>query len=105
MSKTHFTKREYWKLMDEEYEGLFFSNVNVPKLVEARLSRHPHGTRAKGLRKDKRGGKVSYYSLKERFREAEVQSSRLHGIKRGMTHSVRQMGKRELRKEMSDDEK
>ena len=103
MSKTRYTKQEYRKLMDEEYEGVFISNVNVPKLVEARLSRHPYGTRAKGLRKDKRGAKFSYYNLKERFREVEVQSSRLHAIKRGMTHSVRQMGKSELRKEMSEE--
>lgn len=98
MSKTRFTKREYRKLVDEEYKGVFFSNVSVPKLVEARLSRHPHGTRAKGLRTDKRGGKEAYLWLKERFREAEVQSSRLHAIKRSITHSVRQMAKRELRK-------
>ena len=47
-----------------------------------------------------KGGKEAYLWLKERFREAEVQSSRLHAIKRSITHSVRQMAKRELRKEV-----
>ena len=62
-------------------------------------SRHPGGTRASGLRKDKKNRNKSVRSDRNRFGSAEEQSSRMRTIRRALTHSVRADSKRELQRQ------
>lgn len=58
-------------------------------------ARHPGGTRTAGLRKGKTGKGLIAQS-RNRFGEAEEQSSRLKRLRRAGNHSVRLKGKKEL---------
>ena len=58
------------------------------------LSRHPQGTKAEGLRKDYSGWRVN--CSRYRFGEADEKSSRMRRLRRGVKHSARLRGKREL---------
>ncbi len=58
-------------------------------------ARHPGGTRAAGLRKGKTG-KGFIAQSRNRFGEAEEQSSRLRRLRRAGNHAVRLKGKKEL---------
>lgn len=64
------------------------------------LSRHPQGTKAEGLRKDYSGRRVSW--SRNRFGEAEEQSSRMRRFRRGVKHSARLRSKREVESAVSD---
>ena len=58
-------------------------------------ARHPRGTRASGLRKGKTG-KGLIAQPRNRFGEAEEQSSRLRRLRRAGNHAARLKGKKEL---------
>lgn len=59
-------------------------------------ARHSGGTRASGLRKGK-NGKGLIAQSRNRFGEAEEQSSRLRRLRRAGNHAVRLKGKKELK--------
>lgn len=59
-------------------------------------ARHPGGTRASGLRKGKTG-KGLIAQFRNRFGEAEEQSSRLRRLRRAGNHTVRLKEKKELK--------
>lgn len=82
MGKTFHSKYEFKKLAGENRTGA----------AKALASRHPDGTRAKGLRKDMKGY-LDYKQLKDRFGDAYEQSSRLHRMKRWIKHGTRAKGK------------
>ena len=81
MSRTRHTKKD------------FLGNKGTSPHARSATSRHPHGTKAKGLRKDMRGF-IDYKGLKDRFGDAYEQSSRLHRIKRWIKKAARAKGKR-----------
>ena len=63
--------------------------------TRAEMSRHPEGTRAEGLKQDYKGWRAIAYD-RDRFGEAEVQSSRLRKERRAAIHSARLKHKKEL---------
>ena len=65
------------------------------------LSRNPPGTKASGLRQRLKG-KNRVADLRERFGEAESQSSRLRKQRKDVNHSVRLKAKKNLRTTMDD---
>ncbi len=67
------------------------------------LSRHPKGTKASGLRKGFKG-KTTVASLRDRFGEAEGQSSRLRAYRRSAIHSMRYRLKNSLNQSLEDAE-
>ena len=69
------------------------------------LSRHPGGTRASGLRKDKKNRNESVRSDRDRFAAVEFQSSRMRAARRALTHSVRAAAKRETQRASEDSAK
>lgn len=69
------------------------------RAAEKELSRHPGGTKAGGLRKDKKNQSKSVRGIRDRFGEAEEQSSRMRRDRRALTHAVRAKGKRELQRQ------
>lgn len=62
------------------------------------LARHPGGTRASGLRKDKKNRNESVRGDRDRFAPVAYQSSRMRAARRALTHSVRAAAKRETQK-------
>ena len=112
MGKTHFGKKDLRRkkaLYDElkqkvitehdlsEHEASLSTLGDQQDIIRSAghvLSRHPQGTKAEGLRKDYSGQRVHY--SRNRFGEVEEKSSRLRRLRRGVKHSARLKGKREL---------
>ena len=79
MGKTYHSKYEFKKLVKE---------LSV-RAAKARASRHPGGTRAKGLRKLSQD-KIHIADDRNRFGDAYEKSSRMRRIRRYIKHSARQ---------------
>ena len=112
MGKTHFGKKDLRRkkaLYDElkqkvitehelsEHEASLSTLGDQQDIIRSAghvLSRHPQGTKAEGLRKDYSGQRVHY--SRNRFGEVEEKSSRMRRLRRGVKHSARLKGKREL---------
>ena len=112
MGKTHFGKKDLRRkkaLYDElkqkvitehelsEHEASLSTLGDQQDIIRSAghvLSRHPQGTKAEGLRKDYSGQRVHY--SRYRFGEVEEKSSRMRRLRRGVKHSARLKGKREL---------
>lgn len=87
MGKTYFTKHDLQKMQG----GL--------RKTLADLSRHPDGTKAKGLRKVlRKKTSLAVSADRNRFGWAEEKSSRLRGGRRNVHKTARQ----EARKEISE---
>ena len=80
MGKTYHSKYEFNKLMEE---------LNYAPAAKAIASRHPNGTRAKGLRKLSRDKNHIVYD-RERFGDAYQKSSRMRRFRRYIKHAARQ---------------
>ena len=85
MGKTFHSKREFEKLVKE-------LGVSAAK---AKASRHPNGTRAKGLRQMSLD-KIHIYEDRNRFGDAYEKSSRMRRIRRYIKHAARNAAKTEL---------
>jgi hypothetical protein len=79
MGKTYHSKYEFKRLGEE---------LNV-RAAKAKASRHPDGTRAKGLRKQS-PDKIHIADDRNRFGDAYEKSSRMRRIRRYLKHAVRQ---------------
>lgn len=79
MGKTFHSKYEFKKLVEE---------LGVSE-AKAKASRHPGGTRAKGLRKLSRD-KIHIAEDRNRFGDAYEKSSRMRRIRRFIKHAARQ---------------
>ena len=79
MSKTFHSKYEFKKLAEE---------LSV-RAAKAKASRHPGGTRAKGLRKLAQD-KIRITDDRNRFGDAYEKSSRMRRIRRYIKHADRQ---------------
>ena len=79
MSKTFHSKREYKWLVEE-------LGISAAK---AAASRHPGGTRGKGLRKMSRD-KIYIADDRNRFGDAYEKSSRMRRLRRYIKHAARQ---------------
>lgn len=79
MGKTFHSKYEFKKLVEE-------LGVSAAK---AKASRHPGGTRAKGLRKQSQD-KIHIADDRNRFGDAYEKSSRMRRIRRYLKHAARQ---------------
>lgn len=111
MGKAYHTKQDVQKRQDdfqERTEELMEKNqmsetaVSLSIIDQApylskryELSRHPSGTRAKGLRKVLRE-KRTVLSCRDRFGLAEEKSSRLKGGRRNVHKSARQDSQKEI---------
>lgn len=93
MGKTFHSKREFKRLVQE-------LGVSAAK---AKASRHPNGTRAKGLRQMS-PDKIHIAEDRNRFGDAYEQSSRMRRIRRYIKHAARNAAKADLLKETSDTE-
>ena len=94
MSHTYHTKHEFREMTLGQ--DISLAKADCVEVVRARLSRHPNGTKAHGLRKDKRRGKaVKYRYAKARFGETDEQSYRLRRLKRAGTRTARRRNKQE----------
>ena len=91
MGKTFHSKQEFKKLVKE---------LGV-RAARAQASRHPGGTRAKGLRQMSQD-KIHIYEDRCRFGDAYDQSSRMRRIRRYIKHAARNAVKAELLKETQD---
>ena len=115
MSKSSHSKKKYSqrigeidrtrKMQSVESGNTVLSTLNqmyngYGKASES-LSRHPSGTKASGLRQRLKG-KNRVADLRERFGEAESQSSRLRKQRKDVNHSVRLKAKKNLRTTMDD---
>ncbi len=115
MSKSYHTKKKFRQKIDEitqsrekqsvENNTTVLCTLNQEyngyrKALES-LTRHPSGTKASGLRKRLKG-KDRISDLRNRFGEAEVQSSRLKKTRRSVNHSVRLKAKKNLSSMMND---
>lgn len=93
------TLHQYREKLKEETSVTPLSTLNLhyKELEKAKEdnTRHPGGTRAAGLRKGKTGKGLIAQS-RNRFGEAEEQSSRLRTLRRAGNHSARLKGKKEL---------
>lgn len=87
MGKTYHSKHEYRHLLQE-------MGISAAK---ARASRHPGGTRAKGLRRQAMD-KIHISDDRNRFGDAYEMSSRMRKIRRYIKHSARNEAKEEIRK-------
>ena len=112
MGKTYFGKKDLRrrKALYDELRQRVIAEHNLPEYEASLstlgdqqdiigdaghvLSRHPRGTKAEGLRKDYSGQRVHY--SRNRFGEVEEKSSRMRRLRRGVKHSARLRGKREL---------
>lgn len=83
MGKTWHTEREFRQLVREMGIGA----------AKARASRHPGGTRAKGLRK-LAPDKIHIIADRNRFGDAYEKSSRMRRLRRYIKHSARNAAKR-----------
>ena len=88
MGKTFHSKQVFKKLVKEQ-------GISAAK---AQASRHPSGTRAKGLRQMSQD-KIHIYEDRNRFGDAYEQSSRMQRIRRYIKHAARNAAKAELSKE------
>lgn len=79
MGKTYHSKYEFKKLAEEQ--GV--------RAAKAKASRHPDGTRAKGLRKQS-PDKIHIADDRNRFGDAYEKSSRMRRIRRYLKHAARQ---------------
>ena len=86
MGKTYHSKREFKKLMEE---------MGV-RAAKAKASRHPDGTRAKGLRKQS-PDKIHISEDRNRFGDAYEKSSRMRRLRRYIKHADRRAAKSEIR--------
>ena len=84
MGKTFHSKREFEKLVQE-------LGISAAK---AKSSRHPDGTRAKGLRKMSQD-KIHISEDRNRFGDAYEKSSRMRRIRRYIKHAARNAAKAE----------
>lgn len=79
MGKTYHSKYEFKKLTEE---------LDI-RAAKAKASRHPDGTRAKGLRKQS-PDKIHIADDRNRFGDAYEKSSRMRRIRRYLKHAARQ---------------
>lgn len=93
MGKTFHSKREFERLVQE-------LGVSAAK---ANASRHPNGTRAKGLRQMS-PDKIHIAEDRNRFGDAYEQSSRMRRIRRYIKHAARNATRTALLKETSESE-
>ena len=115
MSKSYHSKKKYSqrigeidrtrKMQSVESGNTVLSTLNqmyngYGKASES-LSRHPSGTKASGLRQRLKG-KNRVADLRDRFGEAESQSSRLRKQRKDVNHSVRLKAKKDLPTMMND---
>ena len=91
MGKTFHSKREFEKLVQE---------LGI-RAAKAKASRHPDGTRAKGLRKLSQD-KIHIAEDRNRFGDAYEKSSRMRRIRRYIKHAARNAAKADLLKETSE---
>lgn len=82
MGKTWHTKQEFRKLVREMGIGA----------AKAKASRHPGGTRAKGLRKQA-PDKIHIAADRNRLGDAYEKSSRMRRLRRYIKHSARNAAK------------
>ena len=85
MGKTFHSKHEFKKLVKE-------MGISAAK---AKASRHPDGTRAKGLRQIA-PDKIHIVEDRNRFGDAYEKSSRMRRLRRYIKHSERNAAKKEL---------
>ena len=85
MSKTFHSKREFQKLVKE---------MGV-RAAKAKASRHPDGTRAKGLRKLSLD-KIHITEDRNRFGDAYEKSSRMRRLRRYIKHADRRAAKSDI---------
>ena len=88
MSNTFHSKREFQKLIKE---------MGV-RAAKAKASRHPDGTRAKGLRKLS-PDKIHITDDRNRFGDAYERSSRMRRLRRYIKHADRRAAKSEISKQ------
>ena len=81
--------------MSKTYNSKISLKKNATSKTRAEMSRHPDGTRAKGLKKDYKGF-ITVASDRNRFGEVEEQSSRFRKQRRAVIHSSRARSKREM---------
>lgn len=79
MGKTFHSKYEFKKLAKDM----------SARAAKAKASRHPNGTRAKGLRKQS-PDKIHIVDDRNRFGDAYERSSRMRRIRRYLKHTARQ---------------
>ena len=79
MGKTYHSKYEFKKLSTE---------LRV-RAAKAKASRHPNGTRAKGLRKMSQD-KIHIADDRNRFGDSYEKSSRMRRLRRYLKHAARQ---------------
>ena len=89
MGKTFHSKQEFKKLVKEL----------VISAAKAKASRHPGGTRAKGLRQLSQD-KIHIYEDRNRFGDAYEKSSRMRRIRRYVKHAARNAAKAEALESM-----
>ena len=82
VGKTWHTKQEFRRLVREMGIGA----------AKAKASRHPDGTRAKGLRKQA-PDKIHIAADRNRFGDAYEKSSRMRRLRRYIKHSARNAAK------------
>ena len=91
MGKSYHSKQEFEKLVNELGVGA----------AKATASRHPAGTRAKGLRQWA-PDKIHIAEDRNRFGDAYEKSSRMRRIRRYIKHAARNAAKVHLLKETSE---
>ena len=115
MSRTCYSKKRFKQRVDHIREArrrlADATNISVlstlkdafiqEKKAATDFTRHPKGTKASGLRKEFKG-KMTVASLRDRFGEAEEQSSRLRSYRRNAVHSMRNKLKNELKQILED---
>ena len=115
MSRTYYSKKRFQQRIDhiKETRRRLADAKDVTVLSTAKdayvqikkaardLTRHPKGTKASGLRKEFKG-KMTVASLRDRFDDADVQSSRLRGFRRNAIHSMRNRLKNEIQNILTD---
>ena len=84
MGKTFHSKQEFKKLVQE---------LGI-RAAKAKASRHPDGTRAKGLRQMAKE-KIHISEDRNRFGDAYEKSSRMRRIRRYVKHAARNAAKAE----------
>ena len=117
MSRTYYSKKRFQQRIDhiKETRRRLADATDVTVLSTAKdaffqikkaakdLTRHPKGTKASGLRKEFKG-KETVASFRDRFDDADVQSSRLRGYRRNAIHSVRNELKNDIKRFLEDNE-
>lgn len=115
MSKTRHSKKRFKQKVDQIREArqrlADTNDVTALSTLKAAFSnekkaamdliRHPKGTKASGLRKEFKGI-MTVASFRNRFGEAEEQSSRLRRYRRNAIHSMRNRLKKDIRLFLED---